>query len=368
MRSTPSQLVNHPSQRRAGLYRTAIAGPGRSLAEAFAHLERSSSVDRLLRHADQDVLSGRVSLTPQEGEGYWELTRIRNDLYIILSNFKYHSARHETVPGDGLVQFNFKISGDLTYDVRLPGPLRFNRPGVHLWRQPHGIVMREWTAARAHERMITICIRPEFLIERFLAGNVQVSSQLQAFVSEPRGQIDFCELPMTSRMLDVIARLLANPYEGSLYLVYKEALVLELLCAVTAYCSLPEPTHQGCADKGLQAVQAARRLLEERLSSVPTVSGIARSVGLTDKTLTQAFKSLYGETVFDFGFRLRMERALALLRDQHRSVDEVSAAVGYAQPTSFATAFRRHFGLRPIDIKPRRSALRACRHRAVRKS
>ena len=40
------------------------------------------------------------------------------------------------------------------------------------------------------------------------------------------------------------------------------------------------------------------------------------------------------------------------------SVDRVSEAVGYAHPTSFTAAFRRHFGMRPIDLKaaiPRKS-------------
>jgi transcriptional regulator GlxA family with amidase domain len=32
-------------------------------------------------------------------------------------------------------------------------------------------------------------------------------------------------------------------------------------------------------------------------------------------------------------------------------VDRVAEATGYSHPTSFATAFRRHFGLRPIDLK-----------------
>src|SRR5262245_50766525 len=103
----------HPQSQ--GLYRTTIAGPGRSLPEAFATLEQSPRVQRVLRHPARDVVSARVTLSPDEGRGYWELTRIRNDLYVILANFSYHSARFELVPGDGLIQFNFKLSGDMTY-------------------------------------------------------------------------------------------------------------------------------------------------------------------------------------------------------------------------------------------------------------
>jgi AraC-like DNA-binding protein len=36
---------------------------------------------------------------------------------------------------------------------------------------------------------------------------------------------------------------------------------------------------------------------------------------------------------------------------QTLAVDRVSEATGYTHPTSFTAAFRRHFGLRPIDLK-----------------
>jgi AraC-like DNA-binding protein len=51
-----------------------------------------------------------------------------------------------------------------------------------------------------------------------------------------------------------------------------------------------------------------------------------------------------------------MQYALTLLRDRHWSVDRVSEATGYAHPTSFATAFRRHFGMRPIEVRRRRNS------------
>ena len=49
--------------RHEGLYRTTIAGPGRSL-EAFARLEGSPGVERVLRHSRNDVLCARVALSP----------------------------------------------------------------------------------------------------------------------------------------------------------------------------------------------------------------------------------------------------------------------------------------------------------------
>jgi AraC-like DNA-binding protein len=89
----------------------------------------------------------------------------------------------------------------------------------------------------------------------------------------------------------------------------------------------------------------------EQLSPVPTLRKIARSVGLSERVLTRGFKTIYGETIFDFSLRCRMQYALTLLRDRRWSVDRASEAAGYSHPTSFTTAFRRHFGMRPVDVK-----------------
>lgn len=345
--SSPDDIIDSP-----GLFRAAIAGPGRSLGDAFANLERSPHVTQLLKHPRRDLVTARVALTTQEGQGHWELTRIRDDLYVIITDFTYRDPRVEFVPGDGLVQFNFKVSGDMTYAISRPGPLRFNRPALHVWRQPQGIDMREWTAPSAHERWVAISIRPEFLSEHFLTPGVETPVRLRAFVSKPQDSIDYCLLPLTARMMETTTRLIENPYTGMLAQTYTEALTLELLClAVGNFCSMPDQPSEQYSERELRCLRAAHELLTRQLAPAPTLTKLARSVGLGQKALTRGFKALYGETIFEFSVRCRMQQAMTLLRDRRWSVDRVSEAVGYAHPTSFATAFRRHFGLRPIEVK-----------------
>ena len=352
MSSNPRGAERESTVGSAGLYRTTLAGPGGTLIDAFGQLECSPQVERVLRHAKRDLLSARVTLSPDEGRGYWELSRIRNDLYVVLSNYSYKMPRVEIVPGDGLLQFNFRVSGDMTYGVSHPGPLRFVRPSLHLWRQPQGLDMREWTAASAHERMVTLNVRPQFLAEYFELSSEEVPLRLADFMRESRSTFDFCEVPLTPQMFDITTKLIDNPYTGALYLTYQEALALELLCATFGRLSSlsVEPSHS-CSPRELRALEAARQILMEQLECPPSLGALARSVGLAEKALTQGFKAAYGETVFDFSVRCRMQHALMLLQERQWSVDRVAEAVGYSHPTSFATAFRRRFGLRPIDMK-----------------
>jgi AraC-like DNA-binding protein len=335
-----------------GLLRTIFAGPGHSLGEVFANLERAPQVERVVRHPRRDLLGARVSLTPEEGEGFWELTRIRNDFYVVVWNFTYKNPRFEMVPGDGLIQFNFRVTGDLTLAVSRTQPLRFNRPSLLVWAQSPGVDVPEWTAPNAHERLVAISIRPDFLVEHLVTSIADMPPQLQAFVSNPCGKLNYCQLPLTAQMFEIASKLISNPFNGPLGLVYTEALTLELLCAaVGSFSGLPAAPHEEYTERELRCLQAARGALIQQLAPAPTIRKLARSVGMAETALMRGFKAVYGETIFDFSLRCRMQRALTLLRDQHWSVEKVSEAVGYSHSTSFATAFRRHFALRPIDVR-----------------
>jgi len=101
----------------------------------------------------------------------------------------------------------------------------------------------------------------------------------------------------------------------------------------------------------LKCLEHAREFLMKQLSPAPTIRQVARAAGMNETTLKRSFKAVYGETVFDFSVRCRMQHALSLLRDKLVPVALVAEAAGYRHQTSFSTAFGRHFGLRPKDVR-----------------
>lgn len=334
-----------------GLWRTIFAGPGQGLGDVFANLERAPQIERIVRHPKRELIGARIALTPEEGEGYWDLTRIRDDLYVVVWNFVYKNPRFEIVPGDDLIQFNFRLTGDLTLGVSRAETLRLNRPSLLVWAQSRGVEVPEWTAPRARERMVVISVHPKYFMEHFVTSVSEMPPQLQAYLSNPIGQLNFCQLSLTAQMFEIANKLIENPFTGPLSLIYTEALTLELLCAtVGSFVSLGENPKE-YSERELHCLRAARALLMRQLNPSPTLRKVARSIGMAETSLTQGFKAVYGETILDFSLRCRMQHALKLLRDHQWTVGRVSDAVGYKHSTSFATAFRRHFGLRPVDVR-----------------
>jgi len=339
-----------------GLFRAVLAGPGRTLSDAFASLERSPGVQKLSRHAGRRLLGARILLPPDEGEGYWELTQIGGDVYVVVENFAYKDPRIELLPGDGLIQFYFKLSGDLTMGVSRTEPLRLNKPSLLVYSHPVGVDLQEWTAPSAKERCVAITLRPESLVENFFTSKLDAPRQLQALISGSPGQFEYCQLPLTTQMFDLATQLVDNPYSGTLALVHTEALTLQLLCAAIAgFSELGGEPAQQYGERELRCLQAARSLLMKQMSPVPTIRQVARAAGMNETSLKKGFKAVFGETIFDFSVRCRMQHALTILHEGKVPVSRVAESVGYSHQTSFATAFRRHFGVRPKDVRSVRS-------------
>jgi AraC-like DNA-binding protein len=321
--------------------------------DAFARLDSAPGVQMLIRHPQRQLVGTRMVVRPEEGDGSWDFTQIGEHVYVVVGNFAYKTPRVELVPGDGLVQFYFKLSGDLTVAVNQTQPLRLNRPSLLVYFQPPGIDFKEWTAPSSRERFIAVNVRAEYLADHFFGSTSEVPPQLRALVSGSPEQFRYRQVPLSSHMFDLASRLVDNPYTGPLALIHTEAITLELLCAAVVEFSAAhqQASLESYSEHDLRCLHVARTLLMAQLSPAPTIRQVARAAGLNETSLKRGFKAIFGETVFEFSVRCRMQHALTLLREQRTPVARVAEAVGYRHQTSFATAFRRHFGLSPKDAK-----------------
>jgi AraC-like DNA-binding protein len=344
--------IPEASDGQAGLFRTILGGPGATLTDAFNALERTAGLNR---HPTRRLLGTRISLLPEEGEGYYDLTRIGEDVFVAALNFTYKDPRVELVPGDGLMQFYFKLSGDLTFGVNRTEPLRLNRPSLLVYHQPPGYDAKEWTAPSAHERCVAITLRSSYLVNEFLNPIDDAPPQLSMLTQEKPTKFQYVQLPLSADMFELATKLVDNPYSGVLRLVYTEGLMLELLCAaVDGFKELSLNPSGRYSDRDLRSLQAARTYIMKQLAPAPTIGKVAREAGINETSLKQGFKSVYGETIFDFSLRCRMQHALSMLRERGMPIARIAESVGYAHQTSFATAFRRHFGVSPREVRPLR--------------
>ena len=335
-----------------GLFRTTLAGQGHTFHDAFANLEGGRRVERVVRHSARDMFGARVALEDQDGRGYWDFMRARDDIYVIVENYSFKDPRMERIVDDDILQFYFELSGDLTMTIPGARPLHLNQPSLLIYHQRRGMEFTAWTAPSARQRSVIVNVRPQFVLDTFLGDGEDPPAPLRWLLEGwVGGAMPYCQLALNARMFELVNRLVEAPHSGAIGLVHTEALVMELLCAGVAQVGLQAGVpRQSYTSRELRCLNAAREIWMREMAQPPTIREVARAAGLNQTTLKQGFKAVFGETPFDLSVRCRMHHALELLREQRLSVARVAEAVGYRHPTSFATAFRRHFRIQPQQV------------------
>lgn len=122
-----------------------------------------------------------------------------------------------------------------------------------------------------------------------------------------------------------------------------------------------ERVHQGRAERLdalrtstrrelLRRCEIARAYITGALAEDVTLIAVADAAALSQTHLLRAFQRCFDETPAQMLRRLRLERAGELLCGAEMPVSEAALAVGYANFSAFARAFRRHYGVAPTQF------------------
>ena len=143
---------------------------------------------------------------------------------------------------------------------------------------------------------------------------------------------------------------------GILRSLYLEGKLMELTALrLHEVCFKPED-HKlkeklSLSGKDKKKILEAAEILACCIDSPPTITQLARKVGINTTKLKYGFRSEFDNTVFGYIHHLRMMRALHLLRNTEKNISEVAYSVGYSNLSAFSAAFKRDFGKNPSESR-----------------
>lgn len=109
------------------------------------------------------------------------------------------------------------------------------------------------------------------------------------------------------------------------------------------------PSHLAARDETVAALESYVR---SRIDQVHTLESLADRCGVSPRTLARRTGKAAGLSPMQLVQRVRLERALHLLRTTRMPLEEVAAAVGLADPATLHRLVKRHTGRSPGALRP----------------
>ena len=160
--------------------------------------------------------------------------------------------------------------------------------------------------------------------------------------------------PLTTTMSTkmIVHEILNCPYRGNLKRLWLEGKTLELITHSLAQLGVNKERHNRVfrlQTNDVECVLKAKDILIHNIGNPPSLLELAGIVGTNKDKLTQGFREIFGTSVFGYLRNYRLEQGRELLKSGEKNVTEVALEVGYAQQSSFTTAFKSYFGTNPTN-------------------
>ncbi len=156
-----------------------------------------------------------------------------------------------------------------------------------------------------------------------------------------------------SRIQRTVNEMLHNPYQDRMeeIFLYGKTLELLILC-IDNYESKFKSSYiylKSTFDK--EAIVRARDFVRENVTSPPSLSEVAREVGINEYKLKYGFKEMFGIPIFNYLQNERLNLATQMLRDSTLQISNIATELGYASPQHFSNIYKKKMGTSPSKVR-----------------
>ena len=149
---------------------------------------------------------------------------------------------------------------------------------------------------------------------------------------------------------DVLIDVLFEPTEPNLFKsVYYKGKILELLSFT--FDVMEDHLYEACPflkeKENVERIKKARNILIDNVTNPPSLSELAKEIGMNEYNLKIGFKNVYGLPAFKYLQEHRLNLAKKLLSEGQYQVAEIADQIGYKSSSHFIEAFKKKFGNTP---------------------
>ena len=129
---------------------------------------------------------------------------------------------------------------------------------------------------------------------------------------------------------------------------YVQIKVQELMYLLFSKLSLREnTTFKSINSNDAQKLLVIRNEILNDLSTPPVLNELAIIASMSETKLKQLFKQTFGDSIYNYYQKARMEEAAFLLKQAKHSVSEVGYELGFSNLSHFSRLFEKQYGITP---------------------
>ncbi|WP_439695435.1 helix-turn-helix domain-containing protein [Mucilaginibacter sp. AW1-7] len=192
---------------------------------------------------------------------------------------------------------------------------------------------------------VVIAIKPVYL--KALLGLTKQNATLKTITTSGSSFLYFESMTAETKIL--LKHMAAVNTQDDLSHFYMQIKVQELIYLLFRQLVLRESTaaHYSINSADAERLLHIRNEILYDLSVPPVLSELAQVVAMSETKLKQLFKQTFGDTIYNYYQRARMEEAAFLLKQGKRSVAEVGYELGFSNLSHFSRLFEKCHGLTP---------------------
>ncbi|WP_426791533.1 helix-turn-helix transcriptional regulator [Sphingobacterium sp. WOUb80] len=151
--------------------------------------------------------------------------------------------------------------------------------------------------------------------------------------------------PTLQRVVDEI---MTDPISDTFELLLKRIKSEELICRLLMELEKRDEKHiYAINNYDISILYKIRDQILEHLHIPPVISELSIAFGMSPTKLKRLFKQVFGDSIFSYYQRFRMNEAALLLKEGPYSVSEVGYKLGFTNLSHFSKLFKEHFGMNP---------------------
>lgn len=295
----------------------------------------------------------RLELSPRTGTGWMEMWQLHSGLTIGLCDYRLDQ------PLEGCYTFK---TATLGFRMSIAGDFHFSIPeiavedtvkGGDLWLCSGSIGPIRYAQTAGREMKGFSIDLPAWMADAWRNNPAGTpGGGICPFMNSSRPV--FRRLSRNENSLNhCFSQLLSVPKDTFSGRLQFESLVLDILSRVLSPDYYARAAGSSHGSRQWSAIDRARDILRSEYVDPPTIPELARRVAINECYLKSGFRRRTGMTIGDFVRRQRMKKALDLIESSGCSILEAALSVGYANPSHFSAAFKKHYGCLPSRLLKR---------------